>query len=67
MAAIKLEIRRCMPDCPYCISSLTKGYGYATDYRCSKMGGTLICGYVEWDSDKVDVPDWCPLLIKDEN
>jgi len=63
MAKITLEMKRCMGEksCPNCVSSLTKGYGYATDYHY-KLTGKLICGYVEWDSELVGITDWC--LIK---
>lgn len=50
-------------SCPNIRESLTKGYGYATDYHCSETG-TLLAGYVEWESEKRkdgDFPDDCPL------
>lgn len=81
MAAIKLEIKRCMDGCPHCKKYYTIGAGCADDYHCELVPhvprenedlnrtrtdvGRMVSGYVEWDREKNDVPDWCPLLIPD--
>ena len=82
MATIQLEIKRCNDGCPHCKSHRTIGAGCATDYHCEIMDhvpsasdnpqwtrtdvGRKVSGYVEWDSDYNDVPDWCPLLVKNQ-
>jgi len=70
MAFIKIELDRCVDitrniKCPYVTEKLTKGYGYAVDYMCRLNDNKIVSGYVEWDRDVNPVPDWCPLLIKD--
>jgi hypothetical protein len=46
--------------------SHTPGSGYASDYFCPKVKDKKgkpkkIMGYIEWDSEKKPVPDWCPI------
>ncbi len=63
MKTKSLTLKNCM-DCPNCVTTLTKGYGYAQDYKCSAAGYKTIAGYVEWDSEGPqdgEFPDFCPL------
>lgn len=56
-------VKNCM-DCPFVAKKLTKGYGYATDYLCTKAGNAVIRRYVEWPSEEPkdhEFPQWCPL------
>jgi hypothetical protein len=67
MAVIMLELKKCnrsgqMLDysCPMLGSEPTKGAGCATDYYCM-LANKPIAGYVEWESEMPEVPEWCPL------
>ena len=57
---IFLEIDNCS-KCPNVVTERTPGAGYALDYFCSLCANKRVMGYVEWDSDFSDVPDWCPI------
>jgi hypothetical protein len=41
-------------------SEPTKGAGCATDYYCI-LANKKIAGYVEWDREMPEVPEWCPI------
>jgi hypothetical protein len=59
---LKYELENCS-KCPLVCITRTKGAGYAEDYHCSALNKKIV-GYVEWDSDLVPVPDWCPHRIE---
>jgi hypothetical protein len=67
LKSIKLTIINCK-QCPSCVTKLTKGFGYATDYDCKLVKNTdgkfkTIKGYCEWTSEEPqdhEIPDWCP-------
>lgn len=66
---IELELDRCIDPikdlrCPYADEKSTKGYGYAVNHVCTKMGGRITSGYVEWVRDINPIPDWCPIIVK---
>ena len=69
--AIALNILKCDSTddklgikCPFLNTARTPQSGYAIDYFC---GGTpenrKITGYVEWNRDVPEVPDWCPFRV----
>lgn len=58
-----LVLKNCK-DCPNCFTVLTKGFGYATDYKCKAAENKTIAGYVEWDHQAPQdyvFPKFCPL------
>lgn len=57
---IKLVISDCS-ECPKVVEKRTPNAGYAHDYFCSITFNRKVMGYVEWESDKAPVPDWCPI------
>ncbi len=64
LTAIQLSIA-CCDECPKCKSQHTPGTGFGTDYICTAVKpNKTVMGYIEWDSEKVPVPDWCPLRVK---
>lgn len=62
---IGFEIEKCN-KCPFVKTELTFGAGYAMDYICTKTNKRIV-GYVEWDSEIPEVPEWCPCKIEIEN
>lgn len=61
---IKIPINRC-DKCPFVVTERTPRSGYALDYFCNyNKDSKLITTYVEWDSDMVPIPDWCPFRNK---
>ena len=62
---IGFEIEKC-DKCPFVQLERTQGAGYAHDYWCTKTMDKrkLIVGYVEWDSEIPEVPEWCPCKIE---
>ncbi len=74
---IILDIKNCS-ECPKVITRRTRGAGYAFDYLCGTCKSSFvnhmtgnketiykkIVGYVEYDSEIPDVPEWCPLIFK---
>ena len=60
---VKLFHVKSCHECPNVGNERTQGAGYAVDYFC-KITGTLVAGYVEWQSDHRadgDFPKDCPL------
>lgn len=65
--SVKIPVINCK-NCPHCDTKLTKGYGYALDYFCTKATKIddeyrTIAGYVEWPSEEPQdnkIPLWCP-------
>ena len=48
-------------DCVMVRTERTQGAGYAIDYICTAIQPERkAMGYVEWDSDLNEVPEWCP-------
>ena len=80
MAIIAIKIDRCDQGCPHCKQYRTLGVGCADDYHCEIVDeppyegevpyhkrmdvGRLIMSYIEWDSEKIMIPAWCPLRVK---
>lgn len=67
---IILDIKKCS-ECPKCITRRTPRSGFAYDYLCSMLSDvdgnyTEITGYVEYESEIPEVPEWCPLALKEE-
>ena len=67
MAKIVIEIKSCR-ECPFFkiteVSS-TDGWDRGEDWYCVKAGGK-IAGFVEWhEEDKIEIPKWCPCLVKE--
>lgn len=54
-----VEIKKC-DECPFVEIDRTEGAGYAVDYFCKKSNGRKIAGYVEYQREIPDVPNWCP-------
>ena len=61
--AVTFELYGC-ERCPKVIEKRTEGAGYAFDYFCSAKGNKKIMGYIEYDSELVEVPKWCPYIVK---
>lgn len=59
---IGFEIEKC-DKCPFVKTELTFGGGYAMDYICTKTNKKIV-GYVEWDHEIPEVPEWCPCKIE---
>jgi hypothetical protein len=60
VVTIKLSVGRC-DTCPFVEKTRTPHAGYAHDYYCKLTPNrTMIVGYVEYDSEIPEVPDWCP-------
>ena len=59
-----IPVGRC-DMCPMCETERTIGAGYAFDYLCKACGKRKIVGYVEWDSEIPEIPDWCPFRAKE--
>jgi hypothetical protein len=38
---------------------------HASDYYCGS-NGKKIAGYIEWESDMPNIPNWCPHLLKEK-
>lgn len=65
MPEIKITIKSC-EECPF----LKKETVYTSDsfehvekWICKKQRNKVIGGYIDW-TDKVEVPKWCPILVK---
>jgi len=57
---ICLSIESCQ-ECPKSETKLTKGFGHAYNRYCTVVNRKIV-GYVEWDSEDIQVvPEWCPL------
>lgn len=57
---VKVPVGRC-DTCPFVHSELTPRAGYALDYYCKATPSRKrIVGYVEYDHEIPEVPDWCP-------
>lgn len=53
-----------IPGCDQCPKVRTEKIGgCGIDYFCS-LTGEKSMSYIEWDSEKKPVPDWCPLRAK---
>lgn len=64
---IEKEIEKCW-DCPMCRNRLTETsdwFEVAHDYFCG-VNNREIMGYVEHDWEMPLVPEWCPLLVKEQ-
>ena len=64
MLEIKLTIKDCT-QCPFFFNQrvhTADSFEIVHRYTCGKEL-KIIKGYVEWN-DKVEIPDWCPILIK---
>lgn len=64
MTMVQFNIEKC-DKCPFVKTKLTKGFGYALDYMCSKKDNRVITSYIEWDSQIPPVPEWCPIKVND--
>lgn len=53
-------------SCPFLKTERTEGAGYAEDFYCIAKDNKKIAGYVEWDADMPNVPDWCPFIEKNK-
>lgn len=53
----------CCNKCPNVIENRTPDAGYAFDYFCSAKDNKKIMGYVEYDSELAEVPNWCPYRV----
>lgn len=57
---VKVGVGRC-DTCPYVHTEMTPRAGYALDYYCKATPSRkMIVGYVEYDHEIPEVPDWCP-------
>lgn len=54
----------CCAYCPKVKEERTPNAGYAFDYYCTAKNNRKIMGYVEYDSELVEVPKWCPYKVK---
>ena len=62
-----------LPKCKICKNKLetnfwsSDGWDRMEDWVCKIMENKKIAGSVEWhEEDKIETPDWCPLLPKVE-
>jgi hypothetical protein len=70
MAKITLEIKNCS-ECPHFRTEnpwSSDGWDRMVDWVCHKTSSPRkIEGSVEWhEESKIRVPDWCPILIKED-
>jgi hypothetical protein len=70
MAKVVLEIHNC-GGCPHKVEKnlySSDGWDRIIDWFCSKTEPhTKIQGAVEWHEEKhIVIPDWCPILIKEQ-
>lgn len=63
-AFVVIGVGRC-DECPCVKTERTPRAGYAFDYFCKACDGRKIVGYVEWDSEIPEIPDWCPFKAKE--
>ena len=72
MARICIELNNCMA-CPFVISErmwTSDSFEEAYDYFCGEKRERAtgmpkkIAGYIEWEREMPDVPNWCPHLVK---
>ena len=61
-----IPVGRC-DECPLHYTERTQGAGYAFDYHCKACNGKKIVGYVEWDSEIPEIPEWCPYRKENTN
>ena len=71
MAKIVLEIKNCS-SCPHFRTEnpwSSDGWDRMIDWVCRKTSPPrVIQSSVEWhEESKIVVPDWCPILIKEED
>lgn len=58
---LKLPVYSCA-ECPKVKTARHPGAGYAIDYFCTAIEPEKkVMNYIEWDSERTPVPDWCPL------
>ena len=67
-AVAAIPVGRC-DQCRFVYQTRTPRAGYAFDYFCKAVetpnGPKKIVGYVEYDSEIPEIPDWCPYRIKE--
>jgi hypothetical protein len=60
---ILLNILGC-DECPKVRRAHTPGTGFGEDYFCTAVSPERkTMGYIEWDSEKTEVPAWCPIRV----
>lgn len=75
---IEKEVKNCN-GCPFCVDTnhySTDGWDQMEDWECTKMPadpndekhkkGKVIGRCIEW-MDRTPIPEWCPILKKEEN
>lgn len=60
---ITFEIEKCN-QCPFHKTTPYYSWEYAVNYICEKAN-RQIAGYIEWDDELPEVPNWCPIAVKD--
>ncbi len=76
MAKIQIEVKSCM-DCPYHTAKrhyTSDSFEMAFDYFCTEVvikadkaetEYKQVASYIEREREMPDVPEWCPLLVKE--
>ena len=69
MPKIVLDIKSCK-KCPHFNEErmyTSDSFELAFDWFCKKADNRKIQGYVEWHEErKIKIPDWCPILLKED-
>ena len=68
MTKIVVDIKNCS-ECPFWDSErvyTADSFEMPFKWMCKKSHKRVISGFVEWH-DKVPVPEWCPLILKDKS
>ena len=63
-----IEISNCY-KCPYRIFLCTRADSVEEEtytYSCGKFDKKIICSDYKWKQQDIEIPDWCPLLRKED-
>jgi len=67
--SIKLKVKTCQ-QCPFFLSErayTADSFEMCFNWFCNKEEKKKIRSYVDWnEEDKVPIPEWCPVLMKDK-
>lgn len=67
----KIQLIYDIDNCSHCPLHKTQPlvtadpWEHASDYYCGS-NGEKIAGYIEWESEMPDIPNWCPHLLREK-